>query len=77
MRKNQTIGKYVYTEKGEARALSIGQTNRRAGQTAMFAGGPVDVVMAVRWLEKGYICRRGEYDGQESQSDAGEDPGQA
>lgn len=67
--KDWVTGGYVYTRKGEARALFVGQTNRRAGQTAMCGGGPVDGVMATRWLEKGYICRREDYDdGEEDES---------
>lgn len=66
-------GEYVYTEAGEAHALSIGQTNRKAGETAMCGGIPVYGLTAFRWLEKGYICKREDYNGKGSKSDAGKD----
>ena len=57
------IGEYVYTKKGEERAKSIGQNDRKAGEPALCGGMPVWGNVAVRWMEKGYICKKEDYHG--------------
>lgn len=53
---------YVYTRIGEERATELGQ-DRKAGEVAMCGGEPVYGLTAMRWLEKGYICRKEDYHG--------------
>ena len=48
--------KYVYTEKGEAKAKEYGVEPRKAGDVAMFGYEPLEEGMVANaWLKKGYI----------------------
>ena len=55
-REELDLTKYVYTEKGEAKAKEYGVEPRKAGDVAMFGYEPLEEGMVANaWLKKGYI----------------------
>lgn len=46
---------WVYTEKGQRQAETLGFRNRKAGEQAMVGYRPVDGLVAEAWERMGYI----------------------